>query len=454
MDRLEQFVDPFRSLFRSGTRSVAGSALSFLRGLFVAERRNLQQISETIDEAEHQNLQYLLSEAKWDFREVQRKIAQDADALLGGHDDSVLIIDESGFSKKGEHSAGVRRQWNGRLGKVDNCQVGVFAALSHGIGVALIGAKLYLPKDWTESKRRCDKAHIPGDEQGFKSKSQIGLDMICSARADGVRFSWVGADAGYGKEPAFLRAVADMGERFLVHVHSSQRIFLKDPRPAPAIAKGRRGRPPKKLVSSTKNIRVDVWTKKQKGSDWRTLQVRHATRGPICVEAIKQPVWLWDGTESKSRLWTLLIVRDSADHTDIHYALTNASADMPLFDLVRIERQRFWIEHALGDAKSEVGMSHYEVRSWIGWHRHMTLCMLASLFSLGERFRVADTIPMLSTRDVRCALAELITHPDQARETIYQTIAKRQEQRWASTKICYKKAGLPPYYNALGRSTM
>lgn len=100
MDRLDQFVDPFRSLFKSGTRSVAGSAVSFLRGLFATERRNLQQISETIDGVEHQNLQYLLSEAKWDFRQVQRKIAQTADSLLGGHDDSVLIIDESGFSKK------------------------------------------------------------------------------------------------------------------------------------------------------------------------------------------------------------------------------------------------------------------------------------------------------------------------------------------------------------------
>jgi len=454
VDRLEEFVDPFRALFKSGTRSVADSAMSFLRGLFVAERRNLQQISESVDDVEHQNLQYLLSEAKWDFREVQRKIAQDADALLGGHDDSVLIIDESGFSKKGECSAGVRRQWNGRLGKVDNCQVGVFAALSHGIGVALIGARLYLPKEWTESKKRCDKAHIPADEQAFKIKSQIGLDMIRGARADGVRFSWVSADAGYGKEPDFLRAVADMGERFLVHVHASQRIFIEDPRPAPVIPKGTGGRPPKRLGSSIKSVRVDAWMKKRKVQDWSLLQARHATLGPICVEAVHQPVWLWDGTESEPRLWTLLIVRNPADHTDIHYALTNAAADTQLLDLVRIERQRFWIEHALGDAKSEVGMGHYEVRTWVGWHRHMTLCMLASLFSLGERIRVANVMPLLSTRDVRCVLAELITHPDQPRETIYRNIAKRQEQRWASTQSRYRKACIPPYYNALNRSTM
>lgn len=453
MNRLDAFLEGFRDYFKSGTRNVADSASAFIRGLFVAERSNLQQISESIDDAGHQNLQYLVSEAKWDHQAVQRKIAQGADALLGGHDDSVLIIDESGFTKKGECSVGVRRQWNGRLGKVDNCQVGVFAALSHGIGVALIDARLYLPKEWTESKRRCDKAHIPTDCREFKTKSQIALEMIRNARAQGLRFAFVGGDAGYGREPAFLRAVEDLGEKFMVDVHSNQRIFLDNPSPEIATRKGTSGRIPKALVSTRKSVRVDTWMKKQPKSAWQSLQVRHATTGPITVDAIYRQVWLWNGTEEKPRRWTLLIVRNPTDHDDLHYALTNAAEDTKLLNLVQIERQRFWIEHALGDAKSEIGMAQYEVRSWIGWHRHMTLCMMANLFSVMERVRVASKIPLLSARDVRCVIAEMIVHPEKARDKIYKIIASRQKQRWASTENRYKKAGLNPSYNSLVCST-
>lgn len=454
MDRLDAFSQSYRDFFKSGTRSVANSAIAFLRGLFVAERSNMQQISESIDNTEHQNLQYLLSEAKWDFRDVQQKIARDADAILGGHEDSVLIIDESGFSKKGECSAGVRRQWNGRMGKVDNCQVGVFSALSRGIGVALIGAKLYLPKEWTESKRKCDKAKIPNDERTFKSKAQIGLDMIRKARADGVRFSWVGADAGYGKDPAFLRSIDDMGERFLVDVHASQRIYLEDPGPAIQNRSSTKGRSSKSTDPAQRAIRVDAWMSAMPASAWNSIQVRHSTLGPIQVQAMHRRVWLWDGVELAPRRWTLLIVRNPSDSTDIHYALTNANAEASLETIVRIERQRFWIEHALGDAKSEVGLGHYEVRTWVGWHRHMTLCMMATLFSLGERYRVVEEIPMLSSRDVRCIIADLITHPEQDREAIYRTVANRQLQRWKSTRLRYEIDGFEPYCNALARSTM
>lgn len=146
--------------------------------------------------------------------------------------------------------------------------MGVFAALSRGIGVALISAKLYLPKEWTESNKRCDKACIPTDEREFKIKSEIGLEMVRNARADGLRFSWVGADAGYVKKPDFLRAVAYMGEKFLVHTHASQRLFLEDTNPAQEIPAATGGRKSNRLTSHFKNLRVDAWMKRVKTQDW------------------------------------------------------------------------------------------------------------------------------------------------------------------------------------------
>jgi SRSO17 transposase len=414
----------------------------------------MQQIAEALPKVDRQNLQYLLSEAVWDHREVQRQVGRDADVLLGGHEDSLLILDESGFSKKGEHSAGVGRQWNGRLGKVDNCQVGVFLGLCRGIGVALISAQLYLPKTWTSDVKRCAKAHIPDDARAFKTKSAIGLEMIQSARTDGVRFSWVCADAGYGKEPQFLRCLDAIGVRFMVDVHSKQRIYLSDPEPRVPLQTQPSGRKPSRLTTAVTDQRVDVWMRSQPKSAWQPVEVRHATLGPIRVEALRQRVWLWDKEEPKANSWTLLIVRNQDDHADIHYALTNAPADTALINLVRIERQRYWIEHAFGEAKSEFGLAHYEVRTWLGWHRHITLCMMAGLFALGERIRQADAIPLLSTRDLRTILAELIIRPAVDPEAAYETITGRQMQRWESIRRRYEKIGIQPIYANFSISTM
>ncbi|GDY11829.1 hypothetical protein LBMAG53_07070 [Planctomycetota bacterium] len=141
----------------------------------------------------------------------------------------------------------------------------------------------------------------------------------------------------------------------------------------------------------------------------------------------------------------MLVVRNPKIHNEIHYALTNSAADTTLLDLVRIERQRFWIEQALGDAKSELGLAHYEVRTWVGWNRHMTL---------EERIREAEAIPLLSTRDVRCILADLIAHPGIDRETIFQIVSDRQRQRWDYSVIRYEKLGLSPHFNVVVKTTM
>ncbi|GDY11830.1 hypothetical protein LBMAG53_07080 [Planctomycetota bacterium] len=271
---------------------MAGSVLHFLRGLSRAERKNLQQISESIEGAGHQNLQYLLSQAKWDHCSVQRQLMVDADRLLGGHADSLLIIDVSAFTKKGRHSAGVARQWNGRMGKVDNSQVGVFAALSQGIGVALVAARLHLPKEWTEVPKCCAKSGIPEDGRNFRTKSQLVVEMIHEARADGARFACVGVDAGYGKETKFLRELDDASERFMADVHSSQRMYLEDPKPEMPDPTGRRWRHPKRLATSLASVKVADWAQAQDPGAWQQLQVRHATFGPIIVEALRRLVWL------------------------------------------------------------------------------------------------------------------------------------------------------------------
>ena len=195
-----------------------------------------------VNEVEHQSMQHMLTEGVVDWTGFGEQIARETDTLLRSSE-SVLIFDESGLSKKGKSSAGVARQWNGRLGKVDNCQVGVFATLCHGEMASLIDTRLYLPEDWADDPKRCDKAAIPKENQCFQSKSALALAMLKVALQRNIRFGYVGIDDGYGKEPAFLRDVDRLGCRFVADVHCDQTIYLQDPEPKVPNWKGRGKRP-------------------------------------------------------------------------------------------------------------------------------------------------------------------------------------------------------------------
>ncbi len=414
----------------------------------------MQQMAEAQTGVNQQDLQYLVSQAAWDHQSVQDQLTRDADRQLGGHADSMLLIDESGFCKKGKMSAGVSRQWNGRLGKVDNCQVGVFGALCRGTASTLIQGQLYLPESWTDDPARCAKAHVPADQQAFRSKSAIALDIVSRARFCGARFAWVGADAGYGKEPHFLRSLAAAGERFMVNVHRTQRFFAEDPQPSVPTPEASRGRRPTRLMTTAVAITAETWAAAQPHDAWTTIDVRHSTAGLLRVRAMQRRAWLWDGEEQDAQRWTLLVVQESGPDGKISYALTNAAEDVPLVELVRADRQRFWVEQAFGDTKSELGLADYEVRGWTGWHRHMTLCMMAQLFMVETRIQEADAIPMLSMRDIRTALAQRLASPAQREIRPFEIIAAHQRQRWTSTQKRYEKQGIVPVWPRFANPTM
>ena len=172
-----------------------------MRGLFQSERANMLRMSE-VNGVGHPSMQHMLTEGCVDWQGFSQQIEQEANALLGGAD-AVLIFDESGFAKKGESSAGVARQWNGRLGKVDNCQVGVFAILCRGDMATLTDTRLYWPEDGCNDEVRCQKAAIPADNRQFQSKTQLALDMLNVAGQRQIQFGHVGIDGGYGQGTGF-----------------------------------------------------------------------------------------------------------------------------------------------------------------------------------------------------------------------------------------------------------
>ena len=440
--RFLDFCDRFGGHFRQRTRTVETAARHYVRGLLQAETKNMERMEEAIPDADHQALQHMLSESAWSERAVLDHVAQEANRLLGGHADSALPIDESGCPKQGTHSVGVARQWCGQLGKVENCQVGVFAALSRGTGVTLIDERLFLPEAWTNDPARCQAAGIPKIQRGFQRKIDLALAMIAHARQQNIGFAWVGFDGFHGSDPTFLRALDAQGEIFVGDVHKDQRIYLDDPQPIVPPAKTTHGRHPTRPRAQTLAVRVDLWTQQQPATAWQSVTLRAGTKGPLRVEILHRRVWLWDGEEAQARPWHLIVRREIDTPTEIKYSLSNAPADTPAPRLAFMQGQRYWIERALQQGKQDVGLGNYQVRGWRGWHHHMTLVMMAMLFLLEERQLHQQTRPLLSGTDIRALLNQFLPRRDTTLEEILRQMEVRHRKRQAAIDSAYRKQQL------------
>ena len=407
-----------------------------------ARKKNMERMAEVVPESDEQALQHFLSNSNWDERGVLDQVALEADALLGGTQESALLIDESGITKKGNKSVGVARQWNGRLGKVDNCQVGVYAALSRGSVSTLIDTRLYLPSSWVQDKGRCKAAGVPNKDRCAKSKPELALEMVRHNRRLGVRFSWVGMDGLYGKDPALLRALEADGETFLADVHKDQHIYLQDPRPVVPTASHGRGRKPTRAVAQSEKMRIDEWTQAQPDSAWMRVRLRDSTKGALRVEVLHQRVWLWDAKEAQARHWHLIVRREIKARDEIKYSLSNAPELTPLLRLAQMQGQRYWVERSFQDGKSQAGLDHYQARGWKAWHHHMALVMMAMLFMLKERIEHQQDYPLLSCADIETLLAHFLPRRDVGVEEVIRQMQVRHQKRQASIDSAYAKQQL------------
>lgn len=438
-ERMVRFHARFRDCFVTRTREVIEQSKKYLFGLVQSEKRNMERMAEVVPRADDQAYQHFMSHSPWSHRAVLDQIAQEVDAAFGASDDYFLVVDESAFAKKGKASVGVARQWNGRLGKVDNCQVGVFAALGCGDEVTLTDERLFLPKEWVNAPRRCAKAKIPAAERVFRTKAQLALEMVQDARRRGLRFRWVGLDGGYGKEPWLLRALDRQGEVWVADVHCDQRIYLEDPRPIIPERHHRKGRTPSRRVAQTNPVRVDQWAATQPDTAWQKVAFRDSTKGTLVVEVLHRRVWLWDGQEAEAHCWHLLVRREIGSSEEIKYTLSNGPETTTTQRLTFQQGQRYWVEHALRNAKSEAGMGDYQLRLWRGWHHHMAMVMLAMLFLFEVRREHKQDLSLLSCHDVVEVLRVLLPRANVTYEEVFRQLQERHRRRQASIDSAYAK---------------
>jgi len=388
-------MERYAEYFRSYRRDVSDKARQYISGLMQAgARKNIDRMSEIVPDAVSRNLQQFLTYSKWDYHGVMDHVARDADKLLGDGRNACILIDERSFVKKGKNSVGVFRHWLGCLDKMDNGQVAVSGALTNGRFALPIDMRLYLPEEWIDDPARCKKAAVPEEDRRFRTKPELAIEIVRHAQENGIRFGWVGAGEGYGKEPGFCAALDELGQRFVVDVHSDFHVYLKDPKPYRPQEATKRGRSFTKYQTDLDSIEVRELVNSLPAQRWKTMKIYKSTHGSLRVRISRLRVYVWDGASDKVHCWTLVATRSLHGKPEVKISLTNAP-DLTAFHRVAwIQLQRYWVEREFEEAKSECGMADYQVRKWIAWHHHMALVMMAMLFRLTERVLHEDTYPM------------------------------------------------------------
>jgi len=410
-------------------------ASQYFKGLFQSDKRNMERMVEIVADSNYERIQHFISSSPWDARAVMDKVAINTSKAFRNFKRVGLVIDESAHGKKGEKSVGVARQYNGNKGKVDNCQVGVYAALCSGEHYSLVGSRLYLPKEWTDAPARCRDAGIPEENIVFRTKQELALDMVVSLRKQGVRFDFVDGDGLYGNDSKLADALDLMGEIFVFEVHSNQKIYLEEPDISIPPFMGKRGRKPSLSKSKQKTIEVRQYVANVALSCWKEFTIRDTTKGFLKCMALVRKVWIWDGVSAKAKE-RLLVVRKTRtpNGVEIKYALTNAKeTEYSWLELVQMQSQRYFIERAFQESKQELGMSEYQIRGWLAWHHHTAMVMMALEFVFREKLLCKEVSPLLSTRDIReLLIIKLATKKKTIADVLGQIFKRHRKRKDAS----------------------
>jgi SRSO17 transposase len=349
-DRLEEIQDRFAPYFeRAEPRQ---RAIAYICGLVgQTQRKNGWQLAELAGEATPDGMQRLLNTAHWDANQVRDDLQQYILTHLADPE-AVLVVDETGFLKKGTKSVGVAAQYSGTAGKIANCQIGVFLAYANRSGAVLLDRELYLHRDWEKDPERCQEADVPEERRTTVPKPTLAKEMLARAFAHGVKAAWVTGDTVYGGDYKLRSWLEERLQPYVLAVPKNQRIGLTH--------------------------RADEVVASWQASRWQRLSAGEGSQGPRLYDWAWQSLDFW-WTESGWKQW-LLARRSLSDATEIAYYLVFAPESVTLEQVVRAAGSRWQVEEAFGLAKQQVGLDEYEVRHWQGWYRHITLAMFALAF--------------------------------------------------------------------------
>jgi SRSO17 transposase len=376
LGRLETFLEPFvRSLCCREQRT---NAQHYVSGLLSDLKSKDAESIAYLHDRERQGLQKFIGQAPWDHRPLIGELARQVGQELG-EPNGVLVFDPSAFVKQGKKSVGVQRQWCGRLGKVENCQVGVYLGYASHAGHALVDFRLYLPEEWARDRQRRKEAGVPREVR-FATRHELALQML-DEHGDALPHSWVAGDDEMGRSTWFRQQLRQRGERYLLAVPSNTLVRDLVPPEPPHSGHGRRKKAP--------FIRADEWRAALAEDAWAPIEVRDGEKGPLLTEVAWTLVQAKCEGKVSDVAESLLVFREQqSDGSFKHdYLLSNEIASDPPEEMAWVCKAEHRIEECIKQAKSEAGLADYQVRTWEGWHHHGCLSLLASWFLSQEARR-------------------------------------------------------------------
>ena len=364
-ERVAEAFQEFHSFFAPafGRKECRENSQQYLHALLVQaqERKNAENLAETVP-ASPRALQRFLTESGWDDQAVTEQLHQYLAPRLNDAE-GVLIADESGFPKQGKKSVGVARQYCGTVGKVANCQMGVFLAYVSEHGRALVDKALYLPQAWIDDPARCEEAGIPTQAQEYRTKPELAWQLIERTRAWGhLQSNWVAADDAYGQSPQFRDRLAAAGFWYVLDVPCNTLTWTHTP------------------PLGWQRLEFEERAAALPASDWQPITVGEGAQGERTYLFACEPVY--DNRDQKPVVALVALYRKNLDGSEPRYYFAHAPLGTPLDKLARVAAARWSIETEFETDKDDVGLDEYEVRGWMGWHHHITLCLLASAFLL------------------------------------------------------------------------
>lgn len=406
LDRLDTWLAQFETCF--GHVAQRGAFHRYLCGLLSDSRRKSMSamLARVTDPGTYQAFQHFITHAPWDSAKVWRRLLTMVPERGG-----VLILDDTGFPKQGTHSVGVARQYSGTLGKIANCQIAVTAALWTGVRAWLLGVELYLPEMWLTPDHRA-RARIPRAVQ-FQEKWRLAVSLIRRVRAAGIQIELITADAGYGDAHAFRTAIDRLGLAYVVGVSSSLTCWLGMPKVVPPPPRPRGGRPrTRAVVAAPPPASVATWAAAQPGRAWQRITWRNGAHRPWTAQFVAvriTPAVVWRRKQTLDTVWLLCQRPLGAlgPSREDKFFLSNLPATTSLRALVQAAHQRWAIEQQYQELKDELGLDHFEGRSFAGWHRHVVLTAIAYAWLQHERRRARARLPTLPV--ARAVITEILT---------------------------------------------
>jgi SRSO17 transposase len=394
LEELQTYHAEFSPFFQR--RDQAKWAEKYMQGqMLPLERKSIQPMAMALEEGNVQAMQQFISQSTWDDEPILRKHRKLVAETLG-HSGGVLVIDGCEFPKQGKHSVGVKRQWCGALGKIANCQASVLSAYVGLNGFTLVDRKLYLPQDWFTPgyAERWQACGIPEGTE-FRTRPELAWESVQALHEEGVLpFEWVTFDEAYGANPTLRDKIHVLGLKYLAEVPVSTMAWEHKPRTEVPSGSGT-GRPPTRerlAADAPPAKRADALASSIRDQEWQLYTIKEGAKGPMAAQFVCKRVWLAHEGLPTHRLW--LILRRGLDQgAKLKVYLSNAPADTPVEEFVRLSGMRWPIERAIKEAKGELGMDHYEVRTWAGWHHHMTMTLLSHHFLVRVRARMKKRLP-------------------------------------------------------------